>query len=206
MDDEDAFGAKVAMDYLVAVRVPDGVGNLADKVQARCEGQRLAALAEVVVEANFIGFAAEEDRGTEVMFNELFRAENARVFEALQNSELLESRAAGGFVGGSVFTGDGVDPDAAGDFGGRVLGLEVLAGEERVFFDEFLENVVAHLALTLRRADSGFLERLRDAARGSCVDIVPAAGFIAVIIALEERGDDSGAFVARFPFADAHAF
>ena len=86
-----------------------------------------------------------------------------------------------------------------------MLGLEVLTGEERVFFDEFLENVVADLTLTLRRADSGFVERFRDAARCSCVDIVPAAGFVAVIIALKKRGDDSGAFVAWFPFADAHA-
>jgi len=84
MDDEDAFRAKVAMDHVVAVRVPDCVGNLADEVQARCEGQGLAALTEVVVEANFVGLAAEKDRGTEVVLDEFLGAENAGVFEALE--------------------------------------------------------------------------------------------------------------------------
>ena len=158
-----------------------------------------------MVEANFVGLAAEKDCGAEVVFIEFAGAEESGVFERLQYAEFLEGGPANRFVRCFVFSRDIINADAAGGLRCRVFGLKVLVGEERVLFDQFLENVVAHFPLPLGRADTSFVERLGDSSGSSGIEVVAARGFVAVEVALKKRGDDSGSLVARLAFADAHS-
>ena len=149
MNNEDAFRAEGAVNDPMAVGVADSIGDLAHEVEASCEGEGRAALAQVVIQANLVGFTTEQDCGTEVVLIEFAGAQDSGVFERFQNVEFLESGPADGFVRGFVFACDIVDADSAGGFRSGMFGLEVLVREERVLFDQFLQDVVADGPLSL---------------------------------------------------------
>ena len=129
VDNQDALRTEGAVYHAMAVGVADRVGKLTHKVQASREGEGLAALSQIVVQANFVGLAAEQDGGAEVVLVEFAGAEDSGVFERLQYAELLERGPANRFVSGFVFPRDIVNADAAGSLRGRVFGLKVLVGE-----------------------------------------------------------------------------
>src|SRR5947207_2802383 len=125
----------------MAVRVADGIGDLARQAEAGVEGQSGGALAEEVVKAHLVAFATEENGGTELVFLEIEGAEDARMVERFEDLEFLQSGAAYGFLDGLVCCGDSVEANAAYRVGGGVRGVEVLIGEESVLFNEFFEDI-----------------------------------------------------------------
>jgi hypothetical protein len=92
VDNEDAFRTEGSVDDAMAVGVADGIGNLAHKVQTSREGEGLAALAQIVVEADFVGLAAEQDCGAEIVLIEFACAEDSGVLECFQYAEFLTER------------------------------------------------------------------------------------------------------------------
>lgn len=206
MNNEDALRTKRPVHHAMAVGVADSVRNLSCEIQPDIEGQRRTALAEVVIEADFVWLTTEENRGAEFVFVEVESTEDSGVNQRLQNLEFLEGCAADGLVGRLVFAADFVDADPASGFCGGVFGLKILIREEGVLFDQFLEDVVADMALPLRRSNSRFIERLGDSSGGTNVDVRAAGGLVAVEIALQKRGKDSRSLIARLALTDAHSF
>ena len=77
MHDKDTFGAQGPVHNAVVVGVPNGVRHLAHEVQAYVERKRTPALAEIVIEANFVRFSTEQNGRTELMLGEVQRTKNA---------------------------------------------------------------------------------------------------------------------------------
>jgi hypothetical protein len=162
--DEDGLRAEGAVDDAAAMGVAEGVGDLADEVDAEVQGEGGAVLLEVVVEADFAGFVAEEDGGAEFVLGEGLGFEDVIVAEAAEDVVL----ALGHFVDDAGIdgglAGDDVDADAAGIVLERdVLGVPVLEGVVGAFAQEFLQLVVTDAAMALRWADAGFVEGASEA-------------------------------------------
>ena len=137
------------MNHAVAMRIANRVADLADEAESNVQRKRRAALAEEMIETNFVCLPAEENGRAQFMFVEVKGAENAGMIERFENLKFLEGRAPNGFVGGFVFARNRVKPDASAGLCGGVLGLKILVGDERILFDQFLQNIVPDSALTL---------------------------------------------------------
>jgi hypothetical protein len=61
------------VDDAVAVGISDGIRDLARQIEPHIERQGGATLAEKVIEADFAGFAPEEDRRTQFVFLKIER-------------------------------------------------------------------------------------------------------------------------------------
>jgi hypothetical protein len=130
--------------------VAEGVGDLADEIDAEVQGEGRTVLLEEVVETDFAGFVAEEDGGAEFVLGEGLSFEDVVVAKAAEDVVL----AFGHFVDDAGIDGglarDDVDADTAGIVLERdVLGVPVLEGVVGAFAEEFLQLIVADAAVAL---------------------------------------------------------
>ena len=192
------------MDDAAAVGVADGVGDLADEVDAEVQGEGGAVLLEVVVEADFARLVAEQDGGAELVLGEGLGLENVGVAEAAEDVVFAFGHFVddAGIDGG--LAGNDVDADAAGIvLQGDVLGAPVLERVVGAFAEEFLEFVVADAAVALGGSDASFEEgagELFDDGPVEERDVLLEAGGIAELDGLEDAGG-----VVAVALADADA-
>jgi hypothetical protein len=112
--DQDRLGPEGPVDDSAAMSVTDGVGDLADEVDAQVQGEADAVLLEVVVEADFAGFVAEEDGGSELMLGEYLRFKDVIVAKAAEDVVFAFRHFVDATRVDSGLAGDDVDADAAG--------------------------------------------------------------------------------------------
>ena len=73
------------MDDAAAVRVAEGVGDLADEIDADVEGDLAVRLPEVVVQANLVRLTAKEDCRAEFVLGVALGLEDVLVAERAQD-------------------------------------------------------------------------------------------------------------------------
>ena len=94
-----------------------------------------------------MGLATEQNGGSEFVLIEVESAEDTRVVKGFENLELLECRSTDSLVGRLVLASNRVETHTTQDAGSWVLGLKILVSEERILFDQFLENVITNTPL-----------------------------------------------------------
>ena len=193
IDDEDAPRGEGAVDDALLMGIGHHLGELADEVDARGEGEVAVALLEEVIEANRGGIVLEDHGGPELMAGALHGPEDARVLERLDELKLPDR---GPLVGAALLLGgvgaDRIDADPALRVGEEdVPGLPVLIAVPLV--DLLLEEVVAHLPLPVRLADARLLDRPGDDLSGGAIELGPAGEAVeAGAVAAAEGGEDPG--------------
>jgi len=202
--DEDGLRAEGAVDDAASMGVAEGVGDLADEIDADVQGEAGAVLLEVVVETDFAGFVAEEDGWAEFVLGKGLSFEDVVMAEAAEDVVLAFGHLVddAGIDGG--LAGDDVDADAAGIVLERdVLGVPVLEPVVGAFGQEFLQLVVGDAAMALGGADAGFMEGFCETMDCGAIEerhVLLEAGGVAEL----EGGDDAGSVVA-VALADADA-
>ena len=167
------------------------LGELADEVDARGEGEVTVALLKEVVEADRGGVVLEDDGGPELMAGALHGPEDARVLKRLDELKLPDR---GTLVGAALLLGgigaDRIDADAALRVGEEDMPrLPVLVAIPLV--DLLLEEVVAHLPLPVRLTDPRLFDRPGDDLSGGAIELGPAGEAIeAGAVAAAEGSED----------------
>ena len=167
------------------------LGELADEVDARGEGEVAVALLKEVVEADRGRVVLEDDGGPELMAGALHGPEDARILERLDELKLTDR---GPLVGAALLLGgigaDRIDADPALRVGEEDMPrLPVLVAIPLV--DLLLEEVVAHLPLPVRLTDPRLFDRPGDDLSGGAIELGPAGEAIeAGAVAAAEGSED----------------
>src|SRR4029077_20192923 len=101
-----------------------------------------------------------------------------------------ECRPTDSFARRLVLARNSVEPDAARGSGRGVLGLKILISEERILFDQFLEDVITHTPLARRWAYPSVFKRLGDATGHASINGWSTRGLVAEIFTLEKCRHD----------------
>jgi hypothetical protein len=88
----------------------------------------------------------------------MFTSSAIWVIRTLQDLEFLKGSWADGFTCSCVGPRDRIQPHTADGVGCEMLGVEILVGEGRIFFDQLLKDVIPDAALPLGRANAGIVK------------------------------------------------
>lgn len=150
------------MDNLLVMGVADDLGNLTDQVQPGADGELVLLLGQKMIEPDGERIVLEDQRRADLVLGEAVDAQDARMLERVQQQVFPACRT----LNGLAFPGRRPAPDQVqanpplGFGDGGMAGLPVLVAG--AFADELFQDVVADLAVPLRRSDAGLLHRLAD--------------------------------------------